>query len=68
LHSAGGWSIDEGTQYADAVRLVLIERRVTVSVLQRRMRIGFGRACMLAERMHLDGITDSAGNVVGWDY
>ncbi len=67
VRSASGRATED-TQYSDAVRIVLIQSRVTVSMLQRRLRVGFGRACQLVDRMHLDGIVDSTGKVVGSDY
>ncbi len=67
VRSASGRATED-TQYSDAVRIVLIESRVTVSLLQRRLRVGFGRACQLVDRVHLDRIVDSTGKVVGSDY
>lgn len=46
--------VDE--MYPEAVRIVKETRRVSVSHLQRVMRIGYNRAATLIERMEADGI------------
>jgi S-DNA-T family DNA segregation ATPase FtsK/SpoIIIE len=54
---AGGGS-DEGADplYDQAVRLVCETRLASVSMIQRRLQIGFNRASRLVERMERDGI------------
>lgn len=42
--------------YADAVRIVLEMRKASTSVLQRRLKIGYGRAARLIDLMERDGI------------
>jgi S-DNA-T family DNA segregation ATPase FtsK/SpoIIIE len=46
--------------YQDAVRLVLEFGRASTSLLQRRLRIGYGRAAHLIDLMEQDGIVGAA--------
>lgn len=46
--------------YEDAVRLVLEFGKASTSLLQRRMRIGYGRAAHLIDMMERDGIVGPA--------
>jgi S-DNA-T family DNA segregation ATPase FtsK/SpoIIIE len=54
----GGPSSEEGADplYDQAVRLVCETRMASVSMIQRRLQIGFNRASRLVERMERDGI------------
>ena len=54
----GGASAEEGDDplYDQAVRLVCETRMASVSMIQRRLRIGFNRAARMVERMERDGI------------
>jgi DNA segregation ATPase FtsK/SpoIIIE, S-DNA-T family len=54
----GGPSAEEGDDplYDQAVRLVCETRLASVSMIQRRLQIGFNRAARLVERMERDGI------------
>jgi S-DNA-T family DNA segregation ATPase FtsK/SpoIIIE len=54
----GGPSAEEGDDplYDQAVRLVCETRMASVSMIQRRLQIGFNRAARLVERMERDGI------------
>jgi DNA segregation ATPase FtsK/SpoIIIE, S-DNA-T family len=56
--SMGGPSVEEGDDplYDQAVRLVCETRMASVSMIQRRLQIGFNRAARLVERMERDGI------------
>jgi S-DNA-T family DNA segregation ATPase FtsK/SpoIIIE len=61
---SGGDSEDgEGEQdelYHDAVRLVIEFGKASTSLLQRRLRIGYGRAAHLIDLMESDGIVGAA--------
>src|SRR5258708_10805591 len=46
--------------YHDAVRLVLEFGKASTSLLQRRLRIGYGRAAHLIDLMEKDGIVGAA--------
>ncbi|HMK30895.1 MAG TPA: DNA translocase FtsK, partial [Terriglobales bacterium] len=46
--------------YQDAVRLVLEFGKASTSLLQRRLRIGYGRAAHLIDLMERDGIVGAA--------
>ncbi len=54
----GGISIssDDDELYSRAVRIVLETRIASISMLQRRLEIGFNRAARLIERMEAEGI------------
>jgi S-DNA-T family DNA segregation ATPase FtsK/SpoIIIE len=55
----GGSSADED-MLRDAVRVVIEGRKASTSLLQRRLRIGYGRAARLIEEMEEQGIIGSA--------
>jgi len=55
---AGGDENDE--LYQDAVRIVLEYGKASTSLLQRRLRIGYGRAAHLIDLMERDGIVGAA--------
>jgi S-DNA-T family DNA segregation ATPase FtsK/SpoIIIE len=52
---AGGETVDDAL-YQDAVRVVCEMGRASTSTLQRRLRIGYGRAAHLIDIMEKDGI------------
>ena len=54
----GGDANDE--LYDDAVRLVFEFGKASTSLLQRRLRIGYGRAAHLIDMMHRDGLVGPA--------
>ena len=65
--AAGGASADDGEGdddhdelYQDAVRLVIEFGKASTSLLQRRLRIGYGRAAHLIDLMEKDGIVGAA--------
>ncbi len=59
--SAGDGGGDENDElYQDAVRLVLEFGKASTSLLQRRLRIGYGRAAHLIDLMEQDGIVGAA--------
>jgi DNA segregation ATPase FtsK/SpoIIIE, S-DNA-T family len=52
-------AIDGGTQdpmYEDAVRVVLEAGKASTSILQRRLRLGYGRAARILDMMQRDGL------------
>jgi len=51
---------DHDELYEDAVRLVLEFGKASTSLLQRRLRIGYGRAAHLIDLMERDGIVGAA--------
>ena len=51
----GGEEVDDAL-YQDAVRVVCEMGRASTSTLQRRLRIGYGRAARLIDLMEKDGI------------
>jgi len=56
---AGGGSSDDD-MFRDAVRCVIEGRKASTSLLQRRLRIGYGRAARLIEEMEEQGIVGPA--------
>ena len=56
---AHGSNADED-MFRDAVRVVIESRKASTSLLQRRLRIGYGRAARLMEEMEEQGIIGSA--------
>jgi S-DNA-T family DNA segregation ATPase FtsK/SpoIIIE len=63
--SAAGGDAGEGDDehdelYQDAVRLVIEFGKASTSLLQRRLRIGYGRAAHLIDLMEKDGIVGAA--------
>jgi S-DNA-T family DNA segregation ATPase FtsK/SpoIIIE len=51
---------EEDPLYQDAVRLVVEFGKASTSLLQRRLRIGYGRAAHLIDLMEQDGIVGAA--------
>ena len=43
-------------KYADAVRIAIEEKRVSTSLLQRKLEVGYSRAAKLIDRMQSEGI------------
>lgn len=58
--SGGGGSDAEEDMMRDAVRVVIEARKASTSLLQRRLRIGYGRAARLIETMEEQGIVGAA--------
>jgi S-DNA-T family DNA segregation ATPase FtsK/SpoIIIE len=56
-------SSDDGTTdemlYKRAVQIVQLERKASISYIQRSLRIGYNRAAILVEKMEQDGIISS---------
>jgi DNA segregation ATPase FtsK/SpoIIIE, S-DNA-T family len=57
---ASGGGDDNDPLFEDAVRLVLEFGKASTSLLQRRLRIGYGRAAHLIDLMERDGIVGAA--------
>lgn len=57
---AGGSSSADDDMFRDAVRVVIENRKASTSLLQRRLRIGYGRAARLIEEMEDQGIIGQA--------
>ena len=53
---AGGGDSESDELYQDAVRLVLEFGKASTSLIQRRLRVGYGRAAHLIDLMEQDGI------------
>ncbi len=51
---------DNDPLFDDAVRLVFEFGKASTSLLQRRLRIGYGRAAHLIDLMHRDGLVGPA--------
>jgi len=56
----GGGEDEHDELYQDAVRLVIEFGKASTSLLQRRLRIGYGRAAHLIDLMEKDGIVGAA--------
>jgi S-DNA-T family DNA segregation ATPase FtsK/SpoIIIE len=56
---AGGGDADDD-MFRDAVRVVIENRKASTSLLQRKLRIGYGRAARLIEQMEEQGIIGQA--------
>jgi S-DNA-T family DNA segregation ATPase FtsK/SpoIIIE len=56
----GGSGDEHDPLFEDAVRLVLEFGKASTSLLQRRLRIGYGRAAHLIDLMERDGIVGAA--------
>ena len=46
--------------YNDAVRVVITSGQASISHLQRRLRLGYGRAARMIDRMESEGIVGPA--------
>jgi S-DNA-T family DNA segregation ATPase FtsK/SpoIIIE len=47
---------DEDPMYRDAVKVVLEMGKASTSILQRRLRLGYGRAARILDMMQRDGV------------
>jgi len=59
MNTGPGSAADED-MFRDAVRVVIESRKASTSLLQRRLRIGYGRAARLIEEMEEQGIIGQA--------
>jgi S-DNA-T family DNA segregation ATPase FtsK/SpoIIIE len=57
---AGDGELENDPLYNDAVRLVVEFGKASTSLLQRRLRVGYGRAAHLIDLMERDGIVGAA--------
>src|SRR6185437_11420714 len=57
---SGGEFNENDPMFEDAVRVVVEYGKASTSLLQRRLRIGYGRAAHLIDLMHKDGIVGPA--------
>lgn len=57
---SGSGADENDPMYDDAVRLVFEFRKASTSLLQRRLRIGYGRAAHLIDLMERDGLVGAA--------
>ena len=63
--AAGGMDLGEGADlYDKAVAVVLRDRKVSTSYIQRQLRIGYNRAADLVDRMEAEGVI-SPPNIAG---
>ena len=53
---AGSDDKGDDSKYADAVRVAVEEKRISTSLLQRKLEIGYSRAAKLIDRMQEEGI------------
>ena len=60
--SGEGGSGEEDPLYDDAVRIVTESRRASISLVQRRLRIGYNRAARIMEVMESAGVVSSMDN------
>ena len=60
--SSGGNIDDSADPYDQAVAIVLRDRKVSTSYIQRRLGIGYNRAASLIERMEQEGLISSANH------
>jgi S-DNA-T family DNA segregation ATPase FtsK/SpoIIIE len=59
-YGAGGGSGDE--LYDKAVHVVLTDKKVSTSYIQRRLAIGYNKAATLIERMEKEGVISAANH------
>ncbi len=55
-----GGGIADDPMYSDAVEFVMSQGRASISLIQRRFRIGFNRAARYIEQMEADGLLGAA--------
>ncbi len=54
--SGGDFEGEEDPMYEEAVRVIVEAGKASTSILQRRLRLGYGRAARLLDMMQHDGI------------
>jgi len=50
------------TLYDEALEFVTVSRRVSISSIQRKFRIGYNRAARIVEQMEMQGVVSTPGN------
>ncbi len=60
MEGGSGESADDDPMFDDAVRLVFEFGKASTSLLQRRLRVGYGRAAHLIDMMERDGLVGAA--------
>jgi S-DNA-T family DNA segregation ATPase FtsK/SpoIIIE len=58
----GGGASEQDPLYDEAVRIVIDSRRASISLVQRRLRIGYNRAARMMETMETSGVVSSMDN------
>ena len=58
----GAGGEDDGSLYEQAVKVVLRDKKSSVSYVQRRLQVGYNKAASLIERMEKDGILGPASH------
>ena len=56
---AGSDEKGDDPKYADAVRVAIEEKRISTSLLQRKLEVGYSRAAKLIDRMQSEGIVSA---------
>ncbi len=60
--TAMGGGEDEGNLYEQAVKIVLRDKKSSVSYVQRRLQVGYNKAASLIERMEKEGVLGPANH------
>jgi S-DNA-T family DNA segregation ATPase FtsK/SpoIIIE len=60
INGGAGDSLGDDPVYAEAVQFVMSQGKASISLIQRRFRIGFNRAARYVEQMEQDGIIGPA--------
>lgn len=55
-NGGGASDVLDDPKYAEAIEFVMDQGRASISMIQRRLRIGFNRAARFIEQMEMDGI------------
>jgi S-DNA-T family DNA segregation ATPase FtsK/SpoIIIE len=66
--NGGNETVDDefdGDLYTKAVEIVVESGKASISMIQRRMRIGYNRAARLIEKMEVEGIVGPSDGVMG---